>query len=102
MFGPPRFGGLSGGFAVTINDTLIGITFTPTTINIAEGGASSTYTAVLTTQVEAFSNGINLARYSFYKKVGPRIESILSTDQGEGFGTLFLPYLPQAHKEVKQ
>lgn len=57
--------------------------------------------SVLTSQVQAFSNGINYARYTFYKKVGPSINSILSTDQGEGLGTLFLPYLPQSAKEVK-
>ena len=57
--------------------------------------------AVLSSQVQAFSNGLNYARYTFYKKVGPRIESIMSSDQGDGLGTLFLPYLPQTRKEVK-
>jgi hypothetical protein len=57
--------------------------------------------AVLTSQVQAFSNGLNYARHTFFKKVGPRIESILSTDQGDGLGALFLPYLPQPSKEVK-
>lgn len=56
--------------------------------------------AVLSSQVQAFSNGLNYARYSFLKKVGPRIESILSTDQGDGLGALFHPYLPSV-KEVK-
>ncbi len=57
--------------------------------------------SVLSSQVQAFSNGLNYARYTFYKKVGPRIDSILSTDQDEGLGTLFRPYLPQAAKELK-
>ena len=57
--------------------------------------------SVLANQVLAFSNGMNFARNTFFKKVGPRIESILSTDQGDGLGTLFLPYLPQPSKEVK-
>jgi len=57
--------------------------------------------AVLSSQVQAFSNGLNFARYTFYKKVGPRIDSIMSSDQGDGLGSLFLPYLPQTRKEVK-
>lgn len=55
---------------------------------------------VLASQVQAFSNGLNYARYTFCKKIGPRIDSILSTDQGNGLGALFHPYLPQV-KEVK-
>lgn len=55
---------------------------------------------VLASQVRAFSNGLNYARYTFYKKIGPRIDSILSTDQEEGLGSLFHPYLPHV-KEVK-
>lgn len=61
--------------------------------NVAEAG-------VLASQVQAFSNGLNYARYTFLKKVGPRIDSILSTDQGDGLGALFSPYLPSV-KEVK-
>jgi regulator of protease activity HflC (stomatin/prohibitin superfamily) len=56
--------------------------------------------SVLANQVLAFSNGMNFARNAFYKKIGPRIDSILSTDQKEGLGSLFLPYLPQI-KEVQ-
>lgn len=55
---------------------------------------------VIANQVKAFSNGLNYARYTFYKKVAPRVESILSSDQPDGLGALFLPYLPQG-KEVK-
>lgn len=57
--------------------------------------------AVIASQVLAFSNGLNYARNTFYKKVGPRIQSILSTDQGDGLGALFLPYLTDRTKEVK-
>ena len=57
--------------------------------------------AVIANQILAFSNGLNYARNTFYKKVGPRIQSILSTDQGDGLGALFLPYLPERTKEVK-
>jgi regulator of protease activity HflC (stomatin/prohibitin superfamily) len=56
--------------------------------------------SVLRGQVQAFSNGMNFARNTFYRKVGPRIESILSSDENEGLGALFLPYLPQT-KEVQ-
>ena len=56
---------------------------------------------VMANQVQAFSNGMNYARYTFFKKVGPRVETILSTDQGDGLGALFLPFLPQTPKEVK-
>lgn len=56
---------------------------------------------VLQNQAQAFGGGLNYARYLFYQKVGPRIETILSTDKGEGLGALFLPYLPAAaQKEV--
>jgi regulator of protease activity HflC (stomatin/prohibitin superfamily) len=57
--------------------------------------------AVIANQILAFSNGLNYARNTFYKKIGPRIQSILSTDQGDGLGALFLPYLPERAKEVK-
>lgn len=56
--------------------------------------------SVIASQVKAFSNGMNFARYTFYKKVGPRVESVLGSDQADGLGALFLPYLPQG-KEVK-
>jgi regulator of protease activity HflC (stomatin/prohibitin superfamily) len=52
-------------------------------------------------QAQAFGNGLNYARYLFYQKVGPRIETILANDQADGLGGLFLPYLPTAtHKEA--
>lgn len=62
--------------------------------NTAEAG-------VIKGQVKAFNNGLNLARYTFYRRIAPRIESILSSDQQEGLGGLFLPYVPASGKEVK-
>lgn len=55
--------------------------------NIAEA-------SILADQVKAFDNGINLSRYLFYQKVAPMIETVLSTDDGGGLGTIFTPLLP--------
>jgi len=55
--------------------------------------------AVIVGKVKAFDSGMNLARYRLYEQLGPRIASILSTDQANGLGGLFLPYLPP-RKEV--
>ncbi len=49
---------------------------------------------VMATQVKAFGSGTNLARYRLYQKLGPRIESILSSDDGQSLGGLFRSYLP--------
>lgn len=57
--------------------------------------------SVFANQVQAFSNGMNFARYTFLKKIAPQIDSILSSDQEGGLGAVFLPYLPEK-KEVKQ
>jgi regulator of protease activity HflC (stomatin/prohibitin superfamily) len=57
--------------------------------------------AVLANRVEAFGNGMNVARYTFYERIGPRISSILSSDDPRGLGGLFLPYVPSG-KEVQQ
>ncbi len=57
--------------------------------------------AVIANQVQAFSNGLNYARNTFYRKVGPRIQSVVSSDRDDGLGALFLPYLPEQGKEVK-
>ena len=51
--------------------------------------------AVLAGRAKAFGTGLNYARYQFYQKVGPRIGSVLSSDQKDGLGALFLPYMPQ-------
>lgn len=57
--------------------------------------ANEAETAVLRNQAAAFGGGTNYARYLFYKKIGPGIGSVLSTDQAEGLGGLFQPYLPK-------
>ncbi|TAN38389.1 MAG: hypothetical protein EPN23_02305 [Verrucomicrobia bacterium] len=76
---------------------------------IAEAGGDQTVVRlnneaeakVFQNQALAFGSGLNYARYLFYQKVGPRIETILATDQADGLGGLFLPYLPTAaHKEA--
>ena len=54
--------------------------------------------AVVGRLVSAFGSGANLARYEFYKMIGPKIESILSSDQGQGLGTVFGPLLPKGDK----
>jgi regulator of protease activity HflC (stomatin/prohibitin superfamily) len=53
---------------------------------------------VLTAQVRAFKSGMNLARYAFYQKLGPRIGSLLGSDAPDSFGGLFQPYLPREAK----
>lgn len=50
--------------------------------------------AVLHERVKAFGTGMNLARYEFYRKLGPQIESILSNDREDGLGGLFAPFKP--------
>jgi regulator of protease activity HflC (stomatin/prohibitin superfamily) len=54
--------------------------------------------AVLSSQVAAFEGGLNFARYTLYQKVGPRIGSILTSDQADGLGGLFQPLLPAPGK----
>jgi hypothetical protein len=53
---------------------------------------------VLVAQVRAFKTGMNLARYAFYQKLGPRIVSLLGSDAPDSFGGLFQPYLPKEAK----
>ena len=48
---------------------------------------------VIASQVRAFRTGMNLARYAFYQKLGPRIVSLLGSDTPDSFGGLFQPYL---------
>jgi len=55
----------------------------------------------MASQVAAFGSGMNLARYTFYQKVGPRIKSVLSGDDENSLGALFMPYIPKA-KEVSR
>ncbi len=54
--------------------------------------------AVIESQVKAFGTGMNLARYTFYGRIGPKIRSILSGDQADGLGGLLQPYVPGAAK----
>jgi len=56
-------------------------------------------TAVLSNQVQALDGGMNLARYVLYDRVGPRINSILTSDEKQSLGAVFGTYLP-AGKEV--
>jgi len=53
---------------------------------------------VIENQVKAFGTGLNLARYVFYGRIGPKIRSILSGDQDEGLGGLLQGYVPAAAK----
>jgi SPFH domain/Band 7 family protein len=50
--------------------------------------------AVLGTQVKALGSGANLARFRLYQKLGPRIESILTSDDDQSLGGLLRSYLP--------
>lgn len=56
---------------------------------------------VLKGQVKAFRTGMNFARYTLYRKLAPRIATILTGDQKDGLGAVFLPFLPDG-KEVAQ
>lgn len=56
---------------------------------------------VIGDQVKAFESGINLARYIFYQQIGPRIETVLSTDEDGGLGSIFGTMLPTG-KEVSK
>lgn len=48
--------------------------------------------------VAAFGGGLNLARYELYNTLGPRIQTILSSDQEGGLGSVFTPMLPKGGK----
>lgn len=54
---------------------------------------------VIKSQVDAFEGGMNYSRYLFYRKVGPQIQTILTTDDKDGLGAIFGPLLPRG-KEV--
>ena len=51
--------------------------------------------SVLADQVNAFKSGMTLARYRFYQHISPRIQSVLSSDQEGGIGSLFGTFLPE-------
>ena len=48
---------------------------------------------VITNQVQAFSGGLNFARYAFYQKFAPQIRTLLTSDDETGLGGLFRPFL---------
>jgi regulator of protease activity HflC (stomatin/prohibitin superfamily) len=49
---------------------------------------------VLRTHAAAFGNGTNYARHLFFQKIGPRVGSILTSDDPGGLGGLFMPFVP--------
>jgi regulator of protease activity HflC (stomatin/prohibitin superfamily) len=51
--------------------------------------------SVVQNQVKALGGGQNLARYTFYEKIGPRVNSILSNDTEDGLGGIFKSYIPK-------
>jgi len=57
---------------------------------------------VLASQVRAFGGGEPYAMYLLYEKLGPRIESILTTDENRGTFGLPLPNLAPAGREVSR
>ncbi len=57
--------------------------------------------SVLENKVSAFNSGMNLARFEFYKRIAPKINLILSTDEADGLGGLFRAYLPENDGGVK-
>ena len=48
---------------------------------------------VLATQARAFGSGLGFARYTLYQKIAPRIDAIISSDDHNGLGAMFRPYL---------
>ncbi len=49
--------------------------------------------SVISNQVAAFGSGLGYARYAFYQQVAPRIGSLLTSDDADGFGNIFAPLL---------
>lgn len=50
--------------------------------------------AVIRSRVQAFGTGQNYARYVFYDKIAPQIETVLSSDDPSGLGGIFKPFNP--------
>lgn len=50
--------------------------------------------SVLKTKTQALGSGLDLARLELYRKLGPNIRSILSSDDTQGLGSLLWPLLP--------
>jgi regulator of protease activity HflC (stomatin/prohibitin superfamily) len=55
--------------------------------------------SVVGSLVTAFGGGFNLARYELYKTIGPKIETILTSDGDQELGGLFGPLLPKGSNE---
>ncbi|KOR33195.1 hypothetical protein TI05_02555 [Achromatium sp. WMS3] len=51
--------------------------------------------AVLKTQTQALGSGLELARLELYRKLAPRIKSILSSDNEQSLGSVLWPFLPK-------
>lgn len=52
--------------------------------------------AVLASQVSAFGDGAGYARYVLYQTLAPRVQGILTSDDQDGLGGIFVPARPQA------
>lgn len=50
---------------------------------------------------EAFGGGVNLARYTLYRKTAPLIQAIISTDRAPGLGGIFKPFMPDADRDLR-
>jgi hypothetical protein len=64
----------------------------------AIGAQNAAEASVVTSLVTAFGTGLNLARYELYKTIGPKIETILTSDADNELGGLFGPLLPKGVK----
>lgn len=49
---------------------------------------------VLNNRVKALGGGNNFARYTLYEKIGPQINSVLSSDSVNGLGSIFGSFTP--------
>lgn len=54
--------------------------------------------AITAASVDAFGGGLNLARFTLYRKMAPQIGSILTTDREPGLGGIFKPLFPEVNK----
>ncbi len=50
--------------------------------------------SVLQNRVDAFGTGAGFAQYTLYEKLAPNIMSLLTSDSGEGVGSIFSAYAP--------
>ncbi len=50
---------------------------------------------VFAMRIDAFGNGLNFARHELNQRLGPRIGSILTSDEESGLGGLFRPFIPR-------